>query len=96
MVVMNILVNSPNDQNEPDLSLHCANSRVGRDEGSAELGPSRHKTFGGNPLDLLNANGDCGLWLRITGRSVPRLCRRRVIQPGWTVAATEESPLTNH
>jgi hypothetical protein len=30
MVLVEILVNSTNDQNEPDLSLQCTNSHVAR------------------------------------------------------------------
>ena len=92
MALMNILANKLNDQNEPKLSLHCANSfaaatKALRSRDSVAAKPSERIRF-----DPLNANGDCGFRLRVTSRSVPRPCRRRGIQPSWTVA-TEESLL---
>jgi hypothetical protein len=91
MVLVEILVNLPNDQNAPELSLHCANSfaaatKALRSRDSVAAKPSERIRF-----DPLNANGDCGFRLHVAGRSVPRPCRRRGIQPSWTVA--EESLL---
>ena len=59
MILVEILVNLPNDQNVPELSLHCANSfaaatKALRSRDSVVAKPSDRIRF-----DLLNANGDC-------------------------------------